>query len=315
MALSRRQFVSTSVAASALGRRPDVPVADSIDQPTAVHHRYAAVGGRQIFYREAGPRDAPVVVLLHGFPTSSHMYRFLLPALADRYRVIAPDYVGYGASDAPPVDEFSYTFESMTSVMTDFLGEVGVDRFSLYVQDFGAPIGLRIAARHPGRVAAIISQNGNAYREGIGPQLLPTLTGPLPTDDELRQTISPEFTRAQYLTGVPDPTLVSPDNWELDQALLNRPGNDLIQFAMLRDYRNNLPVYPEIQRYFRASQVPLLAVWGGGDPIFLPAGAWAFRRDLPEAEVHVLDTGHFALETHLGTIVRYMRTFLQRVHG
>ena len=243
------------------------------------------------------------------------MYRFLLPALADRYRVIAPDYVGYGASDAPPVDEFSYTFESMTSVMTDFLGEVGVDRFSLYVQDFGAPIGLRIAARHPGRVAAIISQNGNAYREGIGPQLLPTLTGPLPTDDELRQTISPEFTRAQYLTGVPDPTLVSPDNWELDQALLNRPGNDLIQFAMLRDYRNNLPVYPEIQRYFRASQVPLLAVWGGGDPIFLPAGAWAFRRDLPEAEVHVLDTGHFALETHLGTIVRYMRTFLQRVHG
>ncbi|MET0135705.1 MAG: alpha/beta hydrolase [Kibdelosporangium sp.] len=277
-----------------------------------VHHRYATVRGHRILYREAGPADGPVFLLLHGFPTSSHMYRFLIPALADRYHVIAPDYLGYGASDAPSTTDFEYTFDSQAAVLTELLAQLGIDRFAMYIQDFGAPIGLRIAARNPGWVTAIVSQNGNAYAEGINPPFMAALTGPVPADEQLRAQISPEFTRAQYLDGVPDPTLVSPDTWTHDQALLDRPGNDKIQFAMLRDYRSNLAVYPEIHEYFRASQVPLLAVWGDGDQFFVPAGAHAYTKDLPDAEVHLLGTGHFALETHLDTIVGHIRDFLGR---
>jgi pimeloyl-ACP methyl ester carboxylesterase len=263
-----------------------------------------------VFYREAGPADAPTIVLLHGFPTSSHMFRFLIPQLADRYHVIAPDYLGYGASDSPSVDEFTYTFESMTSVVTEFLEKLAITRFAIYIQDFGAPIGLRIAARHPEWVTAIITQNGNAYDEGLSDWFKAILVGEVPTDERLRENTTFEATKSQYLDGEPDPTLVSPDTWLHDQALLDRPGNDLIQIAMLRDYRNNLPVYAEIHEYFRASQVPLLAVWGKGDPIFIPAGAEAYQQDLPKAEIHLLDAGHFALETQLGTITAYIRDFL-----
>ncbi|MEU1600804.1 alpha/beta fold hydrolase [Streptomyces sp. NPDC005708] len=271
------------------------------------------VHGRQIFYREAGPADAPVLVLLHGFPTSSYMYRNLIPALADRYRLIAPDYLGYGWSDAPTPDQFTYTFESMTTLITDFIATLGLRRYSLYLQDFGAPIGFRIAARHPQQVSAIISQNGNAYVEGITPPILAGLNAP-PDPKVLRYQVSLEFTKSQYLTGVPDPSLVDPDSWMHDQELLDRPGNDLIQFAMLEDYKNNLAAYAEFQTYFRTSQVPLLAVWGANDPIFIPAGARAFKKDLPHAEVHLLNTGHFALETHTPEIAAYIRDFLPRAH-
>lgn len=276
------------------------------------HHRFVTVQGHKIFYREAGPADAPVIVLLHGFPTSSHMYRHLIPALADRYHVIAPDYLGYGWSDTPSTTEFTYTFESITAVMTDFLAALDLRRYSLYVQDFGAPVGLRIAARHPEQVTAIITQNGNAYVEGISEQFLPALGGS-PDEAELRAQLTVDATKWQYLAGVPDPALVDPDSWAHAQAGLDRPGNDLIQLAMLGDYHNNLPVYEEFHRYFRASQVPLLAVWGAGDEIFVPAGAKAYLQDLPDAEVHLLDTGHFALETHVDDITDRIRDFLARV--
>jgi pimeloyl-ACP methyl ester carboxylesterase len=278
-----------------------------------VHHRYVEVQGHQVFYREAGSPDAPAIVLLHGFPSSSHMYRTLIPLLADRYHVIAPDYLGSGYSDAPA--EFTYGFESMTSVITEFLETAGVTRFAMYIQDFGAPIGLRIAARHPGRVTAIVTQNGNAYVEGISEKLMSILVGDLPTNDQLRGELSLPATKAGYLDGVPDPTLVSPDAWVHDQAVLDRPGIDLIQFAMLRDYRSNLTVYPEIHEYFRTTQVPLLAVWGDGDRYFVPAGALAYKKDLPNAEVHLVRSGHFALETHADTIAGHMREFLARVYA
>ncbi|TCO62716.1 alpha/beta fold hydrolase [Actinocrispum wychmicini] len=274
-----------------------------------VHHRYVKIQGHQVFYREAGPVDAPTVVLLHGFPTSSHMYRFLIPQLADRFHVVAPDYLGYGASDSPSVDEFEYSFASMASVIKDFLVELKIDRFALYIQDFGAPIGLRIATEHPEWVTAIVTQNGNAYFEGIGADYQPVLAGE-PTEEHLRGAISAAATKGQYLDGEPDPSLVSPDSWLHDQTLLDRPGNDLIQFAMLRDYKTNVARYPQFHEYFRTSQVPLLAVWGNGDPIFVPAGASAFRTDLPDARIHLIDGGHFALEAHLDEIVALIRPFL-----
>jgi pimeloyl-ACP methyl ester carboxylesterase len=278
-----------------------------------VHHRYATVQGHQVFYREAGSADAPAIVLLHGFPSSSHMYRNLIPKLAENYHVIAPDYLGSGYSDAPA--DFTYTFESMTAVITEFLETVGVTRFAMYIQDFGAPIGLRIAARHPDWVTAIVTQNGNAYVEGISDKLMSILKGDLPTNDQLRGELQLPATKAGYLDGVPDPSLVSPDAWTHDQAVLDRPGIDLIQFAMLRDYRTNLEVYPEIHEYFRATQVPLLAVWGDGDTYFIPPGAHAYKNDLPNAEVHLVQSGHFALETHVDTIAEHMRDFLGRVYA
>jgi pimeloyl-ACP methyl ester carboxylesterase len=277
-----------------------------------VHHRFATVQGQQIYYREAGSADAPTIVLLHGFPTSSFMYRNLIPALADRYHVVAPDYPGYGWSDAPKASDFTYSFESITSVMTDFLASLDIRRFSIFIQDFGAPIGLRIAARHPDWVSAIITQNGNAYDEGIGAEFREFLTTE-PSEALTRTQLTAEFVKWQYVTGVPDPSLVDPDTWTHDLALLDRPGNDLVQLSMLDDYRNNLPVYPQIHRYFRESQVPLLAVWGNGDQIFVPAGAEAYKKDLPNAEIHFVDGGHFALETHVDTIAQYTLEFLGRV--
>jgi len=284
---------------------------------SAVHHRTATVNGLEVFYREAGDPQAPAVVLLHGFPTSSHMFRHLIPALADRYHVIAPDHIGFGQSAMPALGDFPYTFEALTEVTAGLLRHLGIERFAMYVQDYGAPIGWRLALQDPDRVTAIISQNGNAYEEGFVRSfwdgLFAYAASPGPdTEPPLRGALTPEITRWQYLNGVADPTLVSPDNWVHDQALLDRPGNDAIQLALFRDYPTNVDLYPQVHQYFRDSQVPLLAVWGQGDEIFGPDGARAFAQDLPEAEIHLLESGHFALESHLGTITERIRDFLGR---
>jgi pimeloyl-ACP methyl ester carboxylesterase len=283
-----------------------------------VHHRTANVNGNQVFYREAGPPQAPALVPLHGFPASSHSFRELIPALADRYHVVAPDHIGFGESAMPPVQDFDYSFETLTDVTVGLLDALGLDRFAMYVHDYGAPIGWRIASRYPERVTAIITQNGNAYTEGLVDDFWAPLfayaANPGPdTEAPVRTALGPEAVRWQYLNGVPDPSLVSPDAWEHDLAHLDRPGNDRIQLTLFRDYPTNVERYPEFQRYFRTSQVPLMAVWGGNDEIFGPDGARAFARDLPDAEVHLLDTGHFALETDLDAIAGYTRGFLGRV--
>ncbi|MGW4879281.1 alpha/beta fold hydrolase [Streptomyces sp. NPDC004262] len=284
---------------------------------SAVHHRTAVVDGLDVFYREAGDPQAPVVVLLHGFPTSSHMFRNLIPALADRYRVIAPDHIGFGQSAMPGLDRFPYTFDALTDVTAGLLAQLGVDRFALYVQDYGAPIGWRLALRNPDRVTAVVTQNGNAYEEGFvkpfwdGVFAYTDAPGP-ETEAAMRGALTLESTRWQYLNGVADPSLVSPDNWVHDQALLDRPGNDEIQLKLFRDYPTNVDLYPQVHRYFADSQVPLLAVWGANDEIFGPDGARAFAQDLPDAEIHLLDSGHFALESHLEAITAHIRDFLAR---
>ncbi|MCT9110037.1 alpha/beta hydrolase [Streptomyces mirabilis] len=284
----------------------------------AVHHRTATVNGLEVFYREAGDPQAPAVVLLHGFPTSSHMFRHLIPALADRYHVIAPDHIGFGQSAMPALEDFPYTFDALTEVTSGLLQHLGVDRFAMYVQDYGAPIGWRLALQAPDRITAIISQNGNAYEEGFvkpfwdGVFAYAQAPGP-DTEAPLRGALTPEVTRWQYVNGVADPSLVSPDNWVHDQALLDRPGNDEIQLKLFRDYPTNVDLYPQVHQYFRDTQVPLLAVWGANDEIFGPAGAEAFSTDLPGAEVHLLESGHFALESHLEPITQHIREFLGRV--
>ncbi|HEY6784763.1 MAG TPA: alpha/beta hydrolase, partial [Gemmatimonadales bacterium] len=283
-----------------------------------VHHRYATVRGRQLFYREAGAAGAPAVVLLHGFPASSFMFRDLIPLLADRYHVIAPDHIGFGQSAMPAPKDFPYTFDALTDVTSGLLQNLGIDRFAMYVQDYGAPIGWRLALRAPERITAIITQNGNAYEEGFVKPFWEALfayaKAPGPdTEAPMRGALTPEITRWQYVNGVADPTLVSPDNWVHDQALLDRPGNDEIQLRLFRDYPTNVDLYPRVHQYFRDSRVPLLAVWGAGDEIFGPAGAKAFRQDLPDAEVHLLESGHFALESHLEAITEHIRGFLSRV--
>ncbi|WP_433226705.1 alpha/beta fold hydrolase [Microtetraspora malaysiensis] len=286
----------------------------------AVHHLTEDVGGLRVFYREAGPKEAPTVVLLHGFPSSSHMFRHLIPALADRYHVIAPDYIGFGYSSAPSVADFPYTFDSLTEVTTALLARRGVHEYAIYVQDYGAPIGWRLAMGSSGRVTAIVTQNGNAYTDGFVDAfwggLFAYAAAPGPdTEGPVRAALSLDSTRWQYENGVADLSLISPDAWTLDQMLLDRPGNADIQLALFRDYPSNVALYPRVHEYFRASQVPLLAVWGANDGIFGPAGATAFLRDLPEAEVHLLDAGHFALESHLDVIAGYLRGFLGRVVG
>ncbi|MBZ6084557.1 alpha/beta hydrolase [Streptomyces olivaceus] len=283
-----------------------------------VHHRTATVGGLEVFYREAGDPRAPAVVLLHGFPTSSHMFRNLIPRLADAYHVIAPDMIGFGQSAAPSADDFDYGFDALTDVTTGLLDHLGVERFAVYVQDYGAPVAWRIATRTPHRVTTIVTQNGNAYTDGFVKPfwdgLFAYADDPTPeTEAVVREALGPEMIRWQYVNGVADPSLVSPDTWTLDQALLNRPGNDAVQLALFRDYPTNVALYPRLQQYFRDSRVPLLAVWGAGDEIFGPEGARAFRRDLPDAEIHLLDTGHFALETHLEEITGHIRGFLARL--
>jgi pimeloyl-ACP methyl ester carboxylesterase len=284
----------------------------------AVHHRTVSIDGLDVFYREAGDPTAPVVVLLHGFPTSSHMFRRLIPELADRYRVIAPDHIGFGQSAMPSPDAFPYTFDALTDITDGLLTHLGVDRFAMYVQDYGAPIGWRLALRHPRRITAIITQNGNAYTDGFVKPFWDTVfaytSAPGPeTEKGVRDGLTLEATRWQYVNGVADPSLVSPDNWLHDQALLDRPGNDEIQLKLFREYPSNVDLYPAVHQYFRDSQVPLLAVWGAGDEIFGPDGARAFARDLPDAEIHLVESGHFALESHLEPLADLIRGFLGRV--
>ncbi|MFJ5212422.1 alpha/beta fold hydrolase [Streptomyces nigra] len=283
-----------------------------------VRHRTISINGLEVFYREAGDPQAPVVVLLHGFPTSSHMFRNLIPELADSYRVIAPDMIGFGQSAMPSVDKFDYTFDNLTDITAGLLEQLGVERFAVYVQDYGAPIAWRLATRSPERITAIITQNGNAYTDGFVKDfwdgLFAYTENPTPeTEAPVRGALTPEVTRWQYLNGVADESLVSPDNWTIDQALLDRPGNDAIQLALFRNYPTNVALYPELQQYFRDSQVPVLAVWGAHDEIFGPDGARAFQRDLPNAEIHLIESGHFALESHLEEIVGHIRGFLARV--
>jgi pimeloyl-ACP methyl ester carboxylesterase len=282
-----------------------------------VHHRTATVNGQRVFYREAGPAGAPVVLLLHGFPTSSRMFRHLIPALADHYHVIAPDHIGFGQSATPPPTEFTYTFDALADVTEALLDQLGVERFSMYVQDYGAPVGWRLSLRRPAAVQAIISQNGNAYDDGFVESFWAGLwayaQSPTPdTEGPVRAALELDAIRWQYLTGVAEPDLVDPDTWVLDHAEVNRPGNAEIQLALFRDYASNPPLYPSVHEYFRASQVPLLAIWGNGDEIFAPAGAEAFAHDLPDAEIHLLDGGHFLLESALDTAVGYIRGFLGR---
>ncbi len=282
-----------------------------------VHHLTATVDGYEVFYRESGPTDAPTVVLLHGFPTSSFMFRDLVPRLAERYHVIAPDHLGFGFSAAPSVDEFDYTFDALAAVTDRLLTQLGVTSFFVYVQDYGAPIGWRLALQQPERILGVVSQNGNAYEDGFvasfwDPIWAYAANQSLATETPLRAAVELDAIRWQYVTGVEDPTLVSPDTWTHDLALVNRPGNPDLQLALFRDYATNRPLYPQVQAWFRSSQVPLLAVWGGNDEIFGPDGARAFSRDLPAAQVELLPTGHFALETHLDTISTLMLAFLDQ---
>ena len=276
----------------------------------------ATVGDQQVFYREAGQKNSPVLLLLHGFPSSSHMFRDLIPALADTYWVLAPDLPGFGFSDAPDRAEFAYTFESLTDVIDRFTETLGLDRYAVYVFDYGAPVGFRLALRHPERVTAIISQNGNAYVEGLSKAWDPIRKyWEAPTDENrtaLRGFLTPETTQWQYIHGVADAEQVAPEAYTLDSALMARPGNDEIQLDLFLDYANNVALYPEFQEYFREHRPPLLAVWGSNDPFFLPPGADAFKRDIPDAEVHFFDTGHFALETHHAEIAAVIRDFLAR---
>lgn len=284
---------------------------------SVVHHRYATVDGRQVFYRESGDPDAPAVVLLHGFPTSSFMFRNLIPELADRYHVIAPDYLGFGYSDAPTVEEFDYTFDALADSVAGLLEQLGVTRYAMYVQDYGAPIGWRLALRDPQAVTAIITQNGNGYDAGFVPEGWQVVWNyqreqTPETAAALREFLSYEATKTQYTAGVRDQTVVSPDTWNHDFALLSRPGNDAIQLKLFLDYASNPKIYPALHDYLRASAVPVLAVWGDKDPFFGPDGARGFADDAVDAEIHLLDGGHFLLESDLAEVTALMRDFLSR---
>lgn len=280
------------------------------------HHRTATIDGVSIFYREAGPAGAPVLLLLHGFPTSSHMFRNLIPALADRYHVIAPDYPGYGQSDMPDRATFAYTFDRFAELVDGLLERLQVERFAMYVMDYGAPVGWRLALKQPERITGLIVQNGNAYEEGLtdfwNPIKAYWADGSEAHRDALHVLVTPEITKFQYTDGVADLSRVAPDNWVHDQALLDRPGNAEIQMDLFYDYRTNLPLYPAVQAYFRERQPPTLIVWGKNDKIFPADGAHPYKRDLPEVEFHLIDTGHFALEDKADEIVPLIRDFLGR---
>ncbi len=284
--------------------------------PVTVHYRTATVDGVTMFYREAGPRDAPVVLLLHGFPTSSHMFRNLIPLLADRYRVIAPDYPGFGYSDAPDHKTFTYSFAHYADMVDDLLGQLGAKSYAMYVMDYGAPVGYRLALKHPERVTGLIVQNGNAYEEGLKAFWDPIKAywaSGSETDRQLQAgLLTLDATKFQYTDGVKDISRISPDNWLQDQALLDRPGNNDIQLDLFYDYRTNVPLYPQFQQFFRDRQPPTLIVWGKNDFIFPEEGAHPYLKDLPGAELHLLDTGHFALEDKLDEIAPLMNDFLDR---
>jgi pimeloyl-ACP methyl ester carboxylesterase len=282
----------------------------------AINYRTADVGGLKIFYREAGLKDAPTLLLLHGFPSAGHMFRDLIPRHADRFHIVAPDLPGFGQSDMPARGKFAYTFDHVADVIDRFTEVIGLKRFAIYVFDYGAPTGFRIAAKHPERITAIISQNGNAYEEGLSDGWTPIRTyweDASPKNREaLRAFLKPETTVWQYTHGVTDATTVSPDGYSLDNFYLSRPGADEVQLDLFGDYKSNVALYPAFQNYFRTHKPPFLAVWGKNDPFFLPPGAEAFKRDIPNGTVRFFDTGHFALETHAAEIAAAIRDFLPR---
>jgi pimeloyl-ACP methyl ester carboxylesterase len=273
--------------------------------------------GVEVFYREAGAPDAPVVLLLHGFPSSSHQYRHLIPRLADGYRVIAPDLPGFGFTEVPAARGYRYSFEALAQTIAAFVDRLNLQRYALYVFDYGAPVGLRLALKYPERVSALVSQNGNAYEEGLGDAWAPIRQYWAEPTDEHRKTVRDailhfEGTKFQYVHGVAHPELIEPESYTLDAALLEREGQKDIQLDLFLDYASNVKLYPAFQKFFRDAQPPTLAIWGKNDPFFIPPGAEAYKRDIPDAEVHFLETGHFALETHVEQIAAAMRDFFDR---
>jgi len=278
------------------------------------HYRTAVVDGINLFYREAGSESAPAVLLLHGFPTSSHMFRNLIPALADNYRVIAPDYPGYGNSDMPSRETFTYSFDRFAELVDGLLMQLSIDRYAMYVMDYGAPVGWRLALKHPDKITGLIIQNGNAYEEGLKEFWDPIKAywndGSEEHRNALRELVTEKTTKFQYTDGVSDLSRISPDNWVHDQALLDRPGNADVQLDLFYDYRTNLPLYPNVQEYFRKHQPPSLIVWGKNDFIFPADGAHPYKRDLADLEFHLIDSGHFVLEDRPDVVVPLIRGFL-----
>jgi pimeloyl-ACP methyl ester carboxylesterase len=283
---------------------------------STLKYRTADVDGFKVFYREAGAATAPKLLLLHGFPTASHMFRDLIPQLSDRFHIVAPDLPGFGLSDMPPREQFKYTFDNVANVIDRFTEVVGFTRYAVYIFDYGAPTGLRLAVKHPDRITAIISQNGNAYEEGLSEGWNPIRAywkdSSAANRTALRGFLAPATTQWQYTHGVTDPTTVSPDGYSLDNFYLARPGADEVQLDLFGDYKSNVALYPTFQKYFKTHKPPLLAVWGKNDPFFLPPGAEAFKRDIPNAVVRFLDTGHFALETHAAEVAAEIRKFMEK---
>ncbi len=315
--MNRRNFLTQGGGLIAtMTTSPVIGAAQTSAAPAVPHtsiHRLE-VDDINVFYREAGPLDAPVVLLLHGFPTSSFMYRELMPRLANHYRVIAPDLPGFGFTEVPVERKYTYTFDALARTISAFTDALRLKRYALYVFDYGAPTGFRLAMAHPERITAIVSQNGNAYEEGLGDAWAPIQRywqEPTPQNREaVHRELSPEGIRSQYTYGVPNPAVIAPEGYTLDAALIARPGNMDIQLDLFLDYANNVKLYPAFQEYFRKAKPPLLAIWGKHDPFFIPAGAEAYRRDIPSAQVQFLDTGHFATETHVVEIAAAMRQFL-----
>jgi len=287
----------------------------TIMKTNAIHYRTIKTDGLNIFYREAGPENAPVILLLHGYPTSSFMFRNLIPKLADKYHVIAPDLPGFGFTESPSPSEFNYTFDNLAKAMQEFIDTLKLKRFALYVFDYGAPTGFRLAMANPEKIIGIISQNGNAYEEGLGPawaDVKKYWADPSQKKrDELKDFVTIKMTRFQYEHGVSDLSLIEPEAYTLDQYFLDKPGHVDIQMDLMLDYRNNVALYPKFQQYFRDKKPKLLAVWGNKDPFFLPAGAEAYKKDIPYATVKFYDTGHFALETHADEIGNEILNFME----
>lgn len=307
---------STTPSTASAGPKATPKATMSAIPALVTHHRTMAVDGVDIFYREAGPPDGPAIVLLHGFPTSSHMFRNLIPQLADAYHVIAPDYPGFGESSAPDHTRFEYSFRKYADLMDGLLGQLNLGRYAMYVMDYGAPVGYRLALAHPERISAIIVQNGNAYEEGLkafwDPIKAYWADGSASRREALNVLVAPATTKFQYIDGVSDVSRIDPDTWSHDQALLDRPGNRDIQLDLFYDYRTNVPLYPQFQKYFRDYRPPMLIVWGKNDTIFPADGATPYLSDLPDAELHLLDTGHFALEDKLDEMAPLIRGFLDR---